>query len=308
MASAEFILQEAGDRLAQAPEESFGPLKVFLEENRFLVARNQGISIRMDKTSGKLMSLCLGGKEVLHNLGGPSFHSYRFISNEHGAFDVDSRPEMAADPTRLTAFNYRVKDGVLRMETTLDAVAGGAVVPYTVVYEVHPEGYVDVEARFQPWAEFAMPRIGLQLFLNPAFEQLCWYGRGPIENYQDRKDAAFLGVYSQTVSGMAEPYVRAQSMGERSDTRWLQFRADDGSTVTFTAEKSFDFSAQHYTDRDLCLVKYGHDLDKIRRAEVVLNLDCFLTGLGNGSCGPGPLPQYRIDPGKTYSYKFRISR
>ena len=105
---------------------------------------------------------------------------------------------------------------------------------------------------------------------------------------------------------MAEPYVRAQSMGERTDTRWLQFKAEDGATVTFTADGTFDFSAQHYTDRDLCLVKYGHDLDKIRRAEVVLNLDCFLTGLGNGSCGPGPLPQYQIVPGKKYNYRFRI--
>ena len=306
VASAEFVLQEAENRLAQTPAESFGPLKVFLEENRFLVARNAGISIRMDKATGKLMSLCLRGKEVLHNLGGPTFHSYRFISNEHGAFDLGGRPEMVADPTRLTAFNYSVKGGVLRMETTLDATAGGALVPYTVVYEVHPEGYMDVDATFHPWAEFAMPRIGLQLFLNPEFEELSWYGRGPMENYQDRKDAAFLGVYSQTVSGMAEPYVRAQSMGERTDTRWLQFKAEDGATVTFTADGTFDFSAQHYTDRDLCLVKYGHDLDKIRRAEVVLNLDCFLTGLGNGSCGPGPLPQYQIVPGKKYSYRFRI--
>ena len=260
----------------------------------------------MDKASGKLLSLCLRGKEVLHNLGGPTFHSYRFISNEHGAFDLGGRPEMAADPTRLTAFNYRVKDGVLRIETALDATAGGALVPYTVVYEVHPEGYVDVDARFQPWAGFAMPRIGLQLFLNPDFEELSWYGRGPMENYQDRKDAAFLGIYDSTVSAMAEPYVRAQSMGERTDTRWLQFKAEDGATVTFTAEKTFDFSAQYYTDRDLCLVKYGHDLEKIRRAEVVLNLDCFLTGLGNGSCGPGPLPRYQVVPGKEYRFKFRI--
>ena len=128
-----------------------------------------------------------------------------------------------------------------------------------------------------------------------------------MENYWDRKDAAFLGIYENTVDGMAEHYVRTQSMGERWDTRWLRLATEDGRQVTFTADGSFDFSALHYTDEDLYLVKYGNDLDKIRRAEVVLNLDCIQQGLGNGSCGPGPLPQYTIQAGE-YAYRFRIAR
>ena len=126
-----------------------------------------------------------------------------------------------------------------------------------------------------------------------------------MENYQDRKDCAFLGVYENTVDGMAEHYVRAQTMGERTDTRWLRLWAEDGRSVTFAAEGAFDFSALHYTDEDLYLVKYGNDLDQIRRSEVVLTLDCIQQGLGNGSCGPGPLPRYRIAPGE-YGYRFRI--
>jgi hypothetical protein len=50
------------------------------------------------------------------------------------------------------------------------------------------------------------------------------------------------------------------------------------------------------------------DLDKVRRSEVVLNLDCRMAGVGNASCGPDLLPQYRIAPDQTYSYRFRISR
>jgi Beta galactosidase small chain. len=107
---------------------------------------------------------------------------------------------------------------------------------------------------------------------------------------------------------MEEHYVRTQSMGERTDTRWLTFSAEDGRTVTFTADGTFDFSAQHFTDEDLYLVKYANDLDNVRRSEVVLNLDCVMGGLGNASCGPGPLPKYLIQPDRTYSYRFRISR
>ncbi len=129
-----------------------------------------------------------------------------------------------------------------------------------------------------------------------------------MENYQDRKDCAFLGVYENTVTGMAEHYVRTQTMGERTDTRWLTFTTEDGHSVTFTADGTFDFSAQHFTDTDLYRVKYSGDLDHIRRSEVVLNLDCRMAGVGNASCGPDLLPQYSIAPGQIYSYRFRISR
>jgi beta-galactosidase len=129
-----------------------------------------------------------------------------------------------------------------------------------------------------------------------------------MENYQDRKDAAFLGLYRRTVTGMEEPYVRAQTMGERTDTRWVQFSTEDGHTVRFRAESTFDFSALHFTDSDLYRVKYGNDLDLVRRSEVVLNLDCVMNGLGNGSCGPGPLEKYTIQPGQEYGFKFRIQQ
>jgi beta-galactosidase len=279
-----------------------------MEENRYLCARNGEISVRFDKATGKLTSLCLGGSEILHGLGGPTFESYRYLSNDGARYIMDGRDESVVEWTRLNGFKYDEKDGVLRVETALEATAGRSIVPYTVIYEVHPEGYVDVDASFTAGERFNLRRLGLQLMLNPGFEQLRWYGRGPMENYQDRKDCAFLGVYENTVTGMAEHYVRTQTMGERTDTRWVEFSTEDGRTVTFTADGTFDFSAQHFKDLDLYRVKYGHDLDKVRRSEVVLNLDCRMAGVGNASCGPDLLPQYRIAPDQTYSYRFRISR
>ena len=306
VAAEEFMINVAKDRLANAPELEASPLKVYMEEGRFLCARNEKVSVRLDKFHGTLLSLCLDGHEVLHGLGGPVFNGYRYISNDAVRFILSTDDVSLDIPVRLTAFQYREKDGVLKVETSLEAVTGETVVPYSVVYEVHPGGYVDVSAHFTAGKDFKMPRIGLRMLLNPAFERLSWYGRGPMENYQDRKDCAFLGVYENTVDGMAEHYVRTQTMGERTDTRWLRLATEDGRTVTFTADGSFDFSALHYTDEDLFLVKYGNDLDKIRRSEVVLTLDCVQQGLGNGSCGPGPLPKYLIAPGE-YTYRFRIS-
>ena len=78
------------------------------------------------------------------------------------------------------------------------------------------------------------------------------------------------------------------------------------ANAQITPEGTIDFSAQHYTDRELWQVKYAHDLGNIRRSEVVLNLDCVQRGLGNASCGPGPRPKYEIKKDSVYTYAFRI--
>ena len=306
VATEEFVVKERKPGLRTIQSADAQPLKVYLEENRFLCARNGVIDVRFDKASGRMTRLRLNGQEILHGLGGPTLNTFRYISNDGTRYIIDGRDEVAEQRTQVTGFNYREEDGVLRVETALEATVGKTAVPYTLVYDVHPEGYVDVDARFTAGEDFRLPRLGLRLLLDPAFEQVRWYGRGPMENYQDRKDAAFLGLYDCTVTEMAEHFVRTQTMGERTDTRWVKFSMEDGHSVDFIAEDTFDFSAQHFTDEDLYRVKYANDLDLVRRSEVVLNLDCEMNGLGNGSCGPGPLPQYIIQPGQTYGYKFRI--
>ena len=163
-------------------------------------------------------------------------------------------------------------------------------------------------ARFTAGPDFSLPRLGLRCFLNPAYERLSWYGRGPMENYIDRRAAAFLGIYESTVDAMQEAYVRTQTMGERTDTRWIRFSTAEGKSFTLRAEDALSFSALHYTDEDLFHIKYANDLPLVRREEIVLNLDCAFQGLGNGSCGPGPLDKYRIVPGQDYVFRFRLSR
>ncbi len=308
VASEEFILKEPASRLPAIDNSRSESLRIYTEEGRFLCARNSAVSVRFDRARGSLASLCLDGKEVLHGVEGPVFNGFRYISNDGVRFVIDGKDESVAQKTEIVTFRTKESPECLHVEISAIAHVGSQKVPYTLVYDVQASGCVDVNAYFTADESFALPRLGLRLMLNPAYETLSWYGRGPMENYQDRKDCAFLGIYENTVSGMDEHYVRAQSMGGRTDTRWIRFAAADGRTLTFTAGESFDFSALHYTDEDLYLVKYGNDLDKVRRAEVVLNLDCIQNGIGNGSCGPGVLEDYRIAPGQEYGYRFRISR
>ncbi|MBO4550666.1 MAG: beta-galactosidase, partial [Bacteroidaceae bacterium] len=133
-----------------------------------------------------------------------------------------------------------------------------------------------------------------------------WLGRGPHENYPDRKTSAFMGVWDGTVNGMTEEYIKPQSMGERCDIEWVTFTDDKGEGIRIRkTEGDLSFSALHYMDEELWQTKYKHELKNVYRPEIILHLDAAMRGLGNASCGPGPLPQYELQE-KSYSYGFVI--
>lgn len=275
-------------------------LKAYEEERRYLRFRSSSCEVSFDMGTGQLIGLRYGEQEVLHRQQGPELNWYRSINN-------DSR-NWANTVTKLLNFNWELSDDKksARVVAELEAVVGKISAPHTLIYTIHGNGAVDVDASFKTGADFDLPRLALQTSLNPELENLIWFGRGPIENYQDRKNAAYVGLYSSTVEDMREYYARAQTMGERCDTRWLTLTNGNGQGVKITAYGTFDFSALHYTDREIWQVKYGHDLKNIRRSEVVLNLDCIQRGIGNASCGPGPRPKYEIKKNSTYRYAFRI--
>lgn len=308
VASDQFKLCNYKAAMPVADNAKAEPLKVYNEKGGYLRAENKGMKVAFDESNGQLISLMYDGKEMIHGTEGPVFAWYRSINN-------DSRTWLNTD-VRLKSLAHQLSaDGkTLTVTTELVAKVGSTEggnrrvveVPHTITYAIHADGKIDVNATFHTPANFNLPRLALQTLLTPGLEQVTWYGRGPMENYRDRNDAAFVGQYTTTVDAMREYYVRAQSMGERTDTRWLQLTDSEGRGVKIVADGCLDFSAQHYTDRDLWRVKYGHDLGKIRRDEVVLTLDCIQRGLGNASCGPQPLPQYEIKNNADYSMRFMI--
>lgn len=262
----------------------------------------EGWTVSFDKATGRLSHLNYRGKEMLHQGSGPHFYGYRSISNEPKDFVEHSY--------ELKDFKWNVNDSVnnVVIDTEMVAYVGKAAVPHHIAYTLYADGTIDVDARFAAPSETSLPRIGLRWMFDQSLENLEWFGRGPIENYPDRKAAAFVGRYASTVDGMRENYVRSQSMGTRTETRWLALTDGENCGVKVTAlDGAFDFTALHFTDEDIWGAKYGHDLDKVRRQETVLNIDCATRGLGSASCGPGPRPEFQLAPGTTYSTSFRIA-
>jgi beta-galactosidase len=150
-----------------------------------------------------------------------------------------------------------------------------------------------------------LPRIGVSLVLKPEFESLEWFGRGPWENYVDRKASAIIGLYQSTVAEQYVPYILPQSHGNKSDVRWLTLKDAAGYGIRVDGNPTLSFSASHFTEQDLFEAR--HTVDLVPREEIILNLDYQQRGLGTASCGPDTLPQYKLmDSEYILSYRIQV--
>ncbi|MGM9760589.1 MAG: glycoside hydrolase family 2 TIM barrel-domain containing protein [Parabacteroides sp.] len=295
-------------------------LQAFQEEKRYLHVRNEQVEAVFDAMNGQMTFLRYQGRPIIRGGQGFALNTYRSIDNDKQEW-YDMNTSVKSFAWELAADKHQATVKVV-LETVIPHIEGNnprvwfasssrekpkdAVIGQTLTYTIYADGTIDVDAAFTTDEQFDKSRLGLQAFFHSDFEQLEWYGRGPIENYQDRKNCAFVGRYQSTVTDMREHYVRAQSMGERTDTRWLTLTDKQGKGVKISGKNLFDFSALHYTDREIWMAKYDHVLEEVAVPEVVLNLDCVMRGIGNGSCGPGPRPQYEIQKNHTYQYAFRL--
>lgn len=149
-----------------------------------------------------------------------------------------------------------------------------------------------------------LPRVGVVLHAAPMLEHLCYFGRGPRENYADRKVSEGLGVWNGTVTGEYVPYVMPQEHGHHTDVRWVELSGRGAPTLRVGGDPTFEFNASHFTAEDLFAAK--HTLDLSPRPETVLYLDVAQRGLGTASCGPDTREPYRLRR-RHYSFRYVIT-
>jgi hypothetical protein len=163
------------------------------------------------------------------------------------------------------------------------------------------DGAISVKNTVEPFGTMpaSLPRLGLSFKLDKDLERVRYYGRGPRENYIDRKTASFFGVYESTVKEQFEDYVRPQDNGYRSDVRWAEFIGADGRGVRFSCSVPMFMQALHYEVEDLEFARHRRGQQRVCnppewRDEVCLNLDIRQMGLGGASCGPRPMDKYLV--------------
>ena len=160
-------------------------------------------------------------------------------------------------------------------------------------WTVTPAGAVIADIRAKRDMVFPqLPRFGLRLFLPKSMESVSYYGLGPMENYPDKRAAAYHGSFQTTVTELHEDYIRPQENGSHSDCDFVTLESDT-LRLTAAAQETFSFNASRYTQEEL--THKAHNYELTESDSTVLCLDYRQNGIGSGSCGPELLPRYRLD-------------
>jgi hypothetical protein len=162
------------------------------------------------------------------------------------------------------------------------------------VYTIFGSGDVLLEVHGTPHGDWpsTLPKIGLQMSIPGTLDHVKWLGRGPGESYPDSQQAGRIAVWSAGVDDMYTPYVMPQEYGNHTDVRWVALTGIRGMGLFAGGVPTLNFSARRFTTEDIDKARHTYDL--VPRDEIELNLDYRHNGLGTGSCGPGPLPQYQV--------------
>lgn len=153
-----------------------------------------------------------------------------------------------------------------------------------------------------------LARVGLRTVLPGSFNKIEWYGRGPHESYDDRKESAFVGIYSGSVEEQYFPHVMPQENGNKTDTRWVNV-ISAGNTVRFSGEPLINFNIQNYPDEVLDASKptEANPSAKLQRGgQSWLHIDFKQMGLGgDDSWSPRVHKEYLLDK-PAYYFAFTI--
>jgi beta-galactosidase len=250
---------------------------IISESDGAILVSGEGFSVTIGKESGFIESYQLCGKEMIAEGGALRPNFWRApTDNDFGAHLQKKYAAWKNPQFLLTSLRTSRENGlaVVVADYTMPSVSGRL----TMTYTVSNLGAVKVSEKFtaDPEAKVSdMFRFGVVVPLRRDLERLEYYGRGPVENYVDRKSSADLGIYRQSVSEQFYPYIRPQETGTKSDIRWWRLTDPTGSGLEVTADAPFSASALHYTIESLDEGEEKHNLHPVDIAESPLTNLCI---------------------------------
>ena len=289
-----------------------------------ITASGRNFSAGFSTLDGSLCSLIYDGNEMIRPGRGPKLEAFRaYLNNDewirdkwfaNGLYDLRHKVlgyTQGKDSDGYPTLTFTVQSQALR-GGKMTGGNGNARGTYSIVendsvtfgdddfrfltlqtWTIRPDGTIALTADITSSDDaLILPRLGYVMEMPGCYDRIEYYGRGPEENYNDRKTGQFIGRYTTTVSDMLTPYTRPQSNGNREDVR--QATVTDGCRgLRITAPDHMSFSAGPYTEMELFTTDHHHLLPPSDRT--VLHLDAGVTGLGGASCGQGgPLTPDRI--------------
>ena len=278
-------------------------------DRNYLIVNGEDFTLEFNKHNGYLCRYDVNGMQLMEDgsLLTPNFWRAP-TDNDYGA-GLQNRYAAWKNPVlKLTSLKHAIENeqAVVRAEYDMQSIGGKLFLTYTInnlgAVKVNQKMVADKSKKVSE-----MFRFGMQFRMPLAFNEIEYYGRGPVENYSDRNHAAMLGKYRQTVEEQFYPYIRPQETGTKTDIRWWRLLNIGGNGLQFVSDAPFSASALNYTIESL---DDGAGKDQRHSPEVEkanftnFCIDKAQTGLACvNSWGAIPLEKYRL-PYQDYELSF----
>jgi beta-galactosidase len=268
-------------------------------------------TVVFDKISGTFTNLEKNGVNVLLKDGGPRLHLWRAPHRNDDMWADKSWITSGLRELKWTTQSVSVEQtSSSSVKISVRLLAEGKnnfAVNHDVVYTISGDGSINAEnSIYSNNPQQVVGRIGVRLFLDKKYDQASYFGRGPMENYADRKRGFDVGVYKSTVKEQLTPYEKPMDCGNHEDVRWAKITDIPGSGLMAQSENTLmQVSMLPYSDEEMDKVEYRADLPQ--SSATVFCISHLTLGVGTAGCGPKPLPQYTVYAAPTtFIYKLYL--
>jgi beta-galactosidase len=283
------------------------PVKMTQDAQSVTISGN-GFTVGFDKKTGFMTSLINNGTNLFTADGSPKLHLWRashrndddWAYRQWEKFGVNILQYTLVDFKVEVADNYSVKV----VSTTKADGKEGFGVYHTATYLVKGDGSIKIDNHVQfVGFRINLARIGVRMSLDKRLDRMAYFGRGPAENYSDRKSASDVGFYELGVNEQYE-YEKPMERGNHEEVRWAKLSGKNiPSMMVLSDEKLMQVGALPHTDEQMYPVEYKIDLPA--STATVLCVSTKTLGVGSASCGPQPLEEFKV-PAEPTSFSYTI--
>lgn len=295
------------------------------QDNQSITITGQDFNVRLDNATGSISTLTYEDKQVITEGNGPKLDALRApTDNDNWAREAwfknglhclthhtQGAPVVQKNQDGTVTITYHILSQGTH-EGKLQYRPGKAGNPYTAVKDgreltasdfhflstvsytvLHDGSIILASSIVSSDPSLVLPRLGYAMKLGKQYDQYTYFGRGPLNNYADRKTGSFVGLYKSTVEQQFVDFPKPQSMGNREDVRWCALTDKQGTGLQIVACDRMSTSALPWSALQMTLAAHPHELPQSDGN--YLHMDCQMTGLGGNSCGQGgPLEHDRV--------------
>lgn len=298
IAAAQFALTQPAAVVPVYTKDAFDPLLEMTNGATSITVQYGEVRYMFSKAAGGMENIYVNGKPLMQKGGGPRLHLWRAPHQQDDMYAYAHWDTLGVKDLTWTCDSFLVS-GVTDTGVVVSAVLTGTgnrgfIVTHKADYVFSRKGAVTVQNQVSASdSTVVLARMGVRMLLDTAFNGFSYLGRGPMENYSDRKTGSDIGVYQSTVWQQQTHYEKPMECGNHEDVYWAEVTASGQARVQISGVTApVQVAALPYKDEEMDKVEYRIDLPK--RSATVVCVGYKTLGVGSNSCGPKPMPEYTV--------------